>query len=318
VIVGDTVIAEPWAFDLKTGKQKTRANPLTGEETTWQFLRPGHHCGAISACPDMLFMRSGYTSYYDLRDDSGIRHFSGHRLGCWINAIPADGLALAPEASAGCVCLFPIICSVALEPRADHERWAIYSGTGSNTPVRHMAVNLGAPGDRRDADGEMWFGYPRPGLPSDRAAMGFSFDFKVELNASGGYSRISEEANSLAGVDKPWVFASGVRGVKRCVVPLLGEGDAPAKYTVALYFAGTDGKNADNEPPAVKLQGNMASGKTVSAGGSDAVFKTTVLSFEGVEVSRDLEIEIGPNGDSSSGSSSPMLCGVQILRAGGD
>jgi len=113
VIIGDTVLAEPWAFDLKTGEQKMRRHPLTGAQAAWQFLRPGHHCGAISACPQMLFMRSGFTSYYDLRDDSGIRHFAAHRLGCWINAIPADGLVLAPEASAGCVCLFPIICSLA-------------------------------------------------------------------------------------------------------------------------------------------------------------------------------------------------------------
>jgi outer membrane protein assembly factor BamB len=114
VIIGDTVLAEPWAFDIKTGKQKTRLHPLTGAETPWQFLRPGHHCGAISACPQMLLMRSGFTSYYDLQDDSGIRHFAGHRQGCWINAIAADGLALMPEASAGCLCLFQITCSVAL------------------------------------------------------------------------------------------------------------------------------------------------------------------------------------------------------------
>ena len=102
VIIGDTVLAEPWAFDLKTGAQKMRRHPVTGAKTPWQFLRPGHHCGAISACPQMLFMRSGFTSYYDLRDDSGIRHFAGQRLGCWINAVCADGLAAVPEASAGC------------------------------------------------------------------------------------------------------------------------------------------------------------------------------------------------------------------------
>ncbi|MGD8501810.1 MAG: PQQ-binding-like beta-propeller repeat protein, partial [Phycisphaerales bacterium] len=144
VIIGDTVLAEPWAYDLKTGKQMMRRHPVSGVETPWQFLRPGHHCGAISACPQMLLMRSGDTAYYDLLDDSGIRHFSGQRLGCWINAIVADGLALMPEASAGCICLNPITCSLALEPRVGHDRWGIYSAGGSNTPVRRLAVNLGA------------------------------------------------------------------------------------------------------------------------------------------------------------------------------
>ncbi|UCE50612.1 MAG: PQQ-binding-like beta-propeller repeat protein, partial [Phycisphaerales bacterium] len=53
VIVGDKVIAEPWAYDLKTGRQVTRRHPVSGAETPWQFLRPGHHCGAISASPQM-------------------------------------------------------------------------------------------------------------------------------------------------------------------------------------------------------------------------------------------------------------------------
>ena len=47
LVVGDTLHAEPWAFDLRTGRQKMRVNPITGREEIWQFARPGHHCG----CP---------------------------------------------------------------------------------------------------------------------------------------------------------------------------------------------------------------------------------------------------------------------------
>ena len=101
IVVGNEIIAEPWAFDLYTGETKTRSHPLTGQQTPWKFARPGHHCGAISATPSMLFYRSYFTAYYDLEADSGTRHFGGHRLGCWINSIPANGLLLVPEASAG-------------------------------------------------------------------------------------------------------------------------------------------------------------------------------------------------------------------------
>ncbi|MHC4517638.1 MAG: outer membrane protein assembly factor BamB family protein [Planctomycetota bacterium] len=316
VIIGDTIVAEPWAFDLKTGRQRTRLHPLTDQETTWQFLRPGHHCGAISACPQMLFMRSGYTSYYDLRDDSGIRHFGGHRLGCWINAVCADGLALAPEASAGCVCLFPIICSVALEPRPDRERWGIYSAADSNTPVRHMAVNLGAPGDRRDADGALWFGYPRPGLPGDRATLGFSFEFKVDLVDGGRYFRINEDGDSVAEIDKPWVFASGVRGLKRCVLPLLGETDKPARYTVTLYLANPDGHGPGNPAFDIRLQGKKVASAFDVAGASDHARGMVARRFDNVAVSRDLEIELAPNdGSTASGTDGPALCGIQVFRA---
>lgn len=324
VIIGDTVLAEPWAFDLKTGEQKMRRHPLTGAQTAWQFLRPGHHCGAISACPQMLLMRSGFTSYYDLRDDSGIRHFAAHRPGCWINAIPADGLVLAPEASAGCVCLFPIICSLALEPRPpgrdasgrDHERWGIYSASGDNTPVRQLAVNLGAPGDRRDADGQLWLGYPRPSLPGDRAAMGFSLKLQTEFLEGGGYFRRNSETESVAGTENPWVFTSCGRGLKRCVLPLLGKEDKPAEYTVRLHFAELENKQASERVFDIKLQGKTVLGGFDAVKEAGASHKAVVREFRDVQVNDNLEIELVPKDETASSMSrAPILCGVEVTRA---
>ena len=128
IIVGNRIIAEPWSYELKTGKQITRIHPLTGQEVPWSFMRPGHHCGMNTATPNMLFFRSGFTAFYDLQSDSGTRHFAGHRLGCWINAIPANGLVMIPEASAGCVCLFSIASTIVMEPRTPRRPWGIYSG----------------------------------------------------------------------------------------------------------------------------------------------------------------------------------------------
>lgn len=264
----------------------------------------------------MLLMRSGFTSYYDLRDDSGIRHFSGHRLGCWINAIAADGLALMPEASAGCLCLFPIMCSVALEPRPDHQRWGIYSASGDNTPVQHMAINLGAPGDRRDADGALWLGYPRPGLPGDRAAMGFSLQLETEFLKDGGYFRRSAETESVAGTDIPWVFTSCGHGLRRFVLPLLGEEENGAEYTVRLYFAELENKQAGKRVFDIKLQGETILGGfdvMKEAGGSH---RAVVREFGGVQVNRNLEIElVSPDErEVSSMSRAPILCGVEVTR----
>jgi outer membrane protein assembly factor BamB len=315
IIIGDTVFAEPWAFDLKTGEQKMRSHPLTGAEAPWQFLRPGHHCGAISASPQMLLMRSGHTGYYDLRDDSGIRHFAGHRPGCWINAIAADGLALMPEASAGCVCLYPIVCSLALEPRPDHERWGIYSASGANTPVRHLAVNFGAPGDRRDTNGALWLGYPRPGLPGDRKAMGFSLELQTEFLDGGGYFRRNSEAEPVAGTDSPWVFASCARGLRRCLLPLLGEEDEPAEYNVQLYFAELENEQAGERVFDIKLQGRMVLGSFDVVKEAGSSHRAVMREFRGVQISRNLEIELAPrDGTGSSMNRAPVLCGVEVLR----
>ncbi len=315
VIIGDMVMAEPWAFDLKTGEQRTRHHPLTGAETVWQFLRPGHHCGAISACPQMLLMRSGATSYYDLRDDSGIRHFAGHRTGCWINAIPADGLVLAPEASAGCICLYPIVCSIALEPRPDHERWSIYSTGGANTPVQHLAVNLGAPGDRRDANGTLWFGYPRPGLPQNRAAMGFSLKLGMDFLGEPEYLSRNSETQTLDGTDTPWLFASFARGLRRCIVPLLSEAERGAEYTVRLYFADFDNTQTGKRTFDIKLQGQVVLDDFDIVRDAAGSCKAVVRQFRGIAVSRDLEIELVAQDEKlSSKNGVPVLCGVELLR----
>jgi outer membrane protein assembly factor BamB len=305
VLVGDTIFAEPWAFDLKTGQQRTRPNPISGVEAPWQFLRPGHHCGAISACPQMLLMRSGYTAYYDLHNDSGIRHFAGQRPGCWINAIAADGLALIPEASAGCLCLFPITCSLALEPRKDHYRWGIASAGGANTPVQHLAINFGAPGDMRDSKGTLWLAYPRPGLPADRSAMGLALDVKVEFLPGGKYVSHSGVPERMTVPDRACVTSSFAQGLKQCVIPLRGEKDGPAEYAVRLYFP----------PPAsgktildIKLQGNVVAqgiDPTRPAEGTDPVMP---LEFTGVRVDRNLEIEL--NG---SDATVPVLSGLEVL-----
>ncbi len=325
IVIGDTIIAEPWAFDLATGRQKTRPHPLTGAETTWQFLRPGHHCGAISACPQMLLMRSGYTSYYDLREDAGIRHFAGHRLGCWINGIAADGLALAPEASAGCICLYPIVCSLALEPRPQQQRWAIYSSGGNNTPVQNLAINFGAPGDRRDSASQLWLAYPRPGLPSDRKAMGFSVQLQTEFLQGGGYQTQNSELTPApvlrqedagAGPCPAWVLTSYARGLRRCTVPLLDESDGPADYTVTLYFADLENRQQGHRVFDIALQGKVAVENfdiVQEAGGS---LTTLVREFPAVKVDRNLEIELIPKSEQmSSLDCAPILCGLQVRRS---
>ena len=102
VIVGDTILIEPRACNLYTGEVQTRVHPITGADSTWEFVRPGHCCSVTSACPSMFFLRGSFMWYYDMEQDQGMLPFGGIRPGCWINIVPANGLVLFPEASAGC------------------------------------------------------------------------------------------------------------------------------------------------------------------------------------------------------------------------
>lgn len=306
-IVNNVVIAEPWAFELHTGEPRKRENPLTGEESDWQFSRPGHHCGIVTTTPNMMFFRSGFIGYYDLYEDSGTKHFAGQRLGCWINAIPSNGLVVIPEASAGCVCLFSITSTVVLEPREDRSpAWGIYSVAGATTPVKKLAVNLGGPGDRRDGFGRLWLAYPRPATVG---RMEFVFDIQPKLLEGGVFEARNEESLTVENAKVDWLYTSQARGLTRCELPLIGKDQAPAEYRVTLHFAELEkDAQAGDRVFDVKLQGEtVAAGLDVvqAAGGSRHAL---VREFSGVKVTGNLVIEMTPiKGE-------PILSGIEIER----
>jgi outer membrane protein assembly factor BamB len=233
LVIGDTLHAEPWAFDLHTGEPRTRVHPVTGQTGRWQFSRPGHHCGLPVASPNCMFFRSLNLGYYDLLGDYGTMHFGAHRAGCWINFIPAGGLLLVPEASAGCMCAFPNMCTVVFHPTKKNKAWATYSADGPTSPVRRLAINLGAPGDRNDSAGGLWLGYPRP----FGGRLSLPLDIQTTFWPGGRFVKGNSAYTPFAGTDDPWLYASAARGLRKCVIPLLGKADGTALYRVALALA---------------------------------------------------------------------------------
>ncbi len=164
VIVGDWVFAQPAAFDLRTGQERMKADPLTGQSVPWQFVR-AYGCGSVAGCPNMLFFRSGVVGLLDL-ESGGTANFGAVRPGCSVNVIAANGLLLMPEGSSGCTCSYNYQTSVAFIPeRRDAAGfWYVHSSQPQSVGIQHLRVNLGAPGDRVDADGNVWLGWPRPAV----------------------------------------------------------------------------------------------------------------------------------------------------------
>ncbi len=306
-ILQNMVIAEPWAFELRTGEPRQRANPITGESSAWQFSRPGHHCGVVTTTPNMMFFRSGFIGYYDLYADSGTKHFAGQRLGCWINAIPSNGLVVIPEASAGCVCLFSITSTVVLEPREDRSpAWGIFSVAGPTKPVKNLAVNLGAPGDRRDGFNRLWLAYPRPATVG---RMEYSFDIEPKLMAGGAFEARNEESLKVENARVGWLYTSQAHGLTRFELPLLGKDDAPARYRVTLHFAelAKDTKRGERVFD-VKLQGETVAAEldvVQAAGGSE---RALTREFNRVEVADNLVVELSPK------KGEPILSAIEVER----
>ena len=212
VIVGDTIYAQPLAYDLRTGAQKMRRHPLTEEKTPWTMNR-GYGCGAVSGAPNLLMFRSATLGFYDLAGDTGIHNFGGVRAGCYINAIAANGLVLMPPADAACTCSYSLRTTVALMPAHREHAWSIFYDRLPTAAVSRAALNFGAPGDRRDGDGAVWLAMPRPGTRSQRADFAEPFRFSF-VDGFGPY-RVNFDKASIDGTGRPWVYASGLKGLRR-------------------------------------------------------------------------------------------------------
>jgi outer membrane protein assembly factor BamB len=315
IIVRDQVIAEPWAFDLKSGEQKMRQHPLTGKETPWSFMRPGHHCGMVTACDNMLLFRSGYTGFYDLTADEGTRHFSGHRLGCWINAIPTNGVVVIPEASAGCVCMFSIASTIVMEPREARRPWTLYSGVGRTTPVKRMSLNFGAPGDRRDASGKLWLAYPRPiPNPSKRTGLDLKLECNPQFLPGGGFFSDDGDASESSSSELAWVVSSGARGAERWVIPLLGPSDAPANYTVRLVFARLDGDRPAQRVFDVSIQGRIAAENLDVTAEAERDSSFVECTANDIPVTGDLIIEVREKVENPTRTQMAILSGIEVER----
>ncbi len=110
VVMNDELYVEPMIYNLRTGLPVERQ------------LKRGRGCGALSASANALYFRSGNPTAYLPSTGKFSKITSVSRPGCWINAIPAGGMLLIPEASSGCTCAFPIQCSLAFAPKESSKK----------------------------------------------------------------------------------------------------------------------------------------------------------------------------------------------------
>lgn len=320
VIVGDQVFIEPRACDLRTGEIKMRTHPITGEQVPWEYLRPGHTCAITSASAHALFYRSYCKGFYDFSEDNGLVLFGGIRPGCWISMIPANGVLLSPEASAGCTCSFPIKCSVVFKRKEKRARpWTVYITHGAMSSAKHFAINLGAPADMKDDEGNVWFGYPNPktvSLSNHFPGYGVKFDLKDKIRQGMGYFCRDFKGVKIEGTDRPWLFTSGCVGLLRCEVPLIDDewGEKPAVYTVRLGFNVSSGDKEGQRVFDIMLQGNPV------LEGLDIIKETgtsneaLIREFKGIEVKDVLAIEFSSKEENPTLDQAPIVNFIEVIR----
>ena len=104
MINGRTIYAQGGAWDVRTGADRK-----------FDFKR-SYGCGILASGKQTMVYRSATLGYFDLETQKGNEDFGGIRPGCWINAIPAGGLILVPDGSAGCRCSYQNATWLALRP----------------------------------------------------------------------------------------------------------------------------------------------------------------------------------------------------------
>ena len=104
VVIGDTYYSDQRAFKLTSG------------DLVRKDLPERRGCGVMSAGRNAIFFRHHFHGMWDLESNKRTQ-FEGIRSGCWLSMIPAGGMLLAPETSAGCSCTHAIQTSIGYIPK---------------------------------------------------------------------------------------------------------------------------------------------------------------------------------------------------------
>lgn len=291
---------------ITNGQNGFQLNLLDGERTGWKFSRM-YGCNTIFGSEHLLTFRSGAAGFCDLAGNSGTGNIGGFRSSCTTNLIVADGVLNAPDFTRDCTCSYQNQTSLALVHMPEAELWTFNDSTSAGSP-RRLALNFGAPGDRRAADGTLWLEYPQTGGPSP------PMNVTVSPEKPDWFTRHS---SLLSGDGCKWVAASGAKGLESVTVTL------PAKtatknssaqiYRVRLHFVEPDEVASGDRVFSIALQGVSVLEEFdiyKAAGGRN---RPIVREFSGIQVPSDGRMNVTFAHSAQSRLQESVLCGIEIV-----
>jgi outer membrane protein assembly factor BamB len=304
MISGQQVLKGNGACDLLTGAPVMRTDPLTGQSVEWTWGR-GYGCNTPMASTHLLTFRSGAAGYFDRANDGGTGNFGGFRSSCTNNLLVAGGVLVAPDYTRTCTCSYQNQTSLALVHMPENEMWTYVGTQTAPGPIQRVGINLGAPGNRKSADGTLWLEYPHAGGPSPAVAVHVTPE-KEKL------TWFRHHSSQVQG-DMPWVGASGAKGIRSLSVTLDKDTRQERSFTVRLYFIEPDALKPGDRVFDVALQGKaVLEGLDVAreTGGSN---RSLVKEFKGIRAVGELTVTLTPT--VTSPSAEPVLCGVEVIAA---
>ena len=301
ILHGDRIITYTTMYNLLTGEQVVRTNPLTGNPAPWQYQRT-KGCGYHIASENLITFRSSAAGYYDLVLDGGIGHFGGFKSGCSANLIAADGVLNAPDYTRTCTCSYQNQTSLALVHMPDIEVWTTCPALEIDGPILRVGINLAAPGDRRTEEGTLWLEHPVVG--------GASPDIEVTTEPEDP-EWFLHHSSYMEGDGPGWVGASGATGLTTMKVTLAPGAINERTYTVRLFFAEPHDLAPGERVFSVRLQGREVLSDFDIVEAARGPRRTVVREFSGIKVKEALEVELVPS--RSSPKHKPILCGLDAF-----
>jgi len=231
-------------------------------------------------------------------------------MSCLFDAVTGGGMMIKPPMAIYCGCSWSLPFTVAMgHVETSPATPFLFAQPGPVLPVKHLYLNVGGTGDRRDRDGNLWVTTERP----HRHKLLLTLQTAVVKYEGGETVERPSQHTPVKNAEVPFVFASAVRGLKRCVIPVTTPEDGKGRYRVRLGFAAPPGDRLGQRIFDVRLNS-----KTVlkdfdilkEAGETDrAVWKEFDL-----EIDKDLTIELVAKSEKAPIDQMPLINGVQILR----
>ena len=228
-----------------------------------------------------------------------------------MDCVSGGGLMVKPSSSLGCVCQWNMPFTIALgnvpmQPTAA----PTFAAPGPSLPVKHLRLEYGASGDRRDREGNLWV---HANLPSGHALF-LSYPLKHEMYEINDTVQRTAFYTPIEGTNVPFIFASTQIGLKKSVLPVATkEGEGKGKFKVRLGFAALPGDQPGQRVFDVKLND-----KTVlvdfdaakEAGKPDAaIWKEFTL-----ELASELTLELVAKSGASELARLPAINALELIR----
>jgi hypothetical protein len=284
-------------------------------------------CGTFSAACDLLIYRSASIGFAEISRDSGSYWLPESRPSCWISAIPAGGMVLAPEGYSTCICPYNYKTSLAMIPVQRNENWSVYLAGGRREKmaakalrqkakrkraapaepvqtVRSLRVNFNAPGDQMDAEGRLWLAWPRP---VDPKKVYIIQPLPLELESDCAGFRFNSDYHPIANTQTPWLYTSGLTGPLKFTVQL--SDDRAARYNVTLHFAETEDGAVGRRVFDLRVQGKTMISHLDVAAAADGANRALTKELRNIVANGTLTVELVPVRGKP-----PLVCSMEVLR----